>query len=134
LDLKTLTEVPAFERSINTTGCCPKFNSDGWHGRDLHFRDKRMVRAVTMSAFHLPLNMGRVFARVPRHIERSDAFDPDDHVVLSRDISPWTGETLLSVRTPVEKKKMTTLSGDFFTKVFEGRYREAPLGATRRSD
>jgi hypothetical protein len=134
LDLEKLTEVPAFEMSINTTGCCTKFNSDGWDGRNLHFQDKRMVRAMTMSAFHLPLNMGPVFARVPRHIERSDAFDPDDHVVLSRAISPWTGETLLSVRKPVEQEKMTTLSGDFFTKVFEGRYREAPLGAARWSN
>tara|TARA_E500000305_G_scaffold108073_1_gene109576 strand:- start:5697 stop:6263 length:567 start_codon:yes stop_codon:yes gene_type:complete len=120
-----INELPHYDMSINTTGCCPKFNPEGWDGQDLHFRDKPMVRAVTMSAMHVPLNMGRVFSRVQGHIEDAGAFDSDDCIVLTRDTSPWASEHYFSVGKPVENEEMTTLSGDFVTKVFEGPYREA---------
>ena len=118
-------QVPKYDMSVNTTGCCPKFNPEGWDAQELHFRDKPMVRAVTMSAMHVPLNMGRVFGRVQRHIAQSEAFDPEDCIVLTRDTSPWAAEHLFSVTRPVASEEMTTLSGDFITKVFEGPYRDA---------
>lgn len=120
-----INALPRYDMSINTTGCCPKFNPEGWDGQELHFRDKPMVRAVTMSALHVPLNMGRVFSRVQGHIEEAGAFDPDDCIVLTRDTSPWASEHYFSVGKPVANEEMTTLSGDFFTKVFEGPYPEA---------
>lgn len=120
-----INELPRYDMSINTTGCCPRFNPEGWDGQDLHFRDKPMVRAVTMSAMHVPLNMGRVFSRVQGHIADVGALDPNDCIVLTRDISPWASEHYFSVGKPVEDEEMTTLSGDFITKVFEGPYREA---------
>ena len=120
-----INELPRYDMSINTTGCCPKFNPEGWDGQDLHFRDKPMVRAVTMSAMHVPLNMGRVFSRVQRHIEDAGAFDPDDCIVLTRDTSPWASEHYFSVSKPVDNEEMAALSGDFVTKVFEGPYHQA---------
>ena len=42
-------EAPKDDMLENTTGCCSNFNPEGWHGQELHFRDKPMVRAVTMS-------------------------------------------------------------------------------------
>ncbi|MCZ0964297.1 hydrolase [Paracoccus benzoatiresistens] len=80
--------LPRYDMSVNTTGCCPKFSPEGRDGQDLHFRNKMMVRAVTMSAMYVPLNMGRVFARMQQHIETAGAFGPDDTIVLSRDLSP----------------------------------------------
>jgi|GEM_PF-6162261 len=59
-----INEWPRYDISINTTGCCPKFDPEGWDRQDSHFRDKPMVRAVTMSAMHVPLNMGRVFGTI----------------------------------------------------------------------
>lgn len=117
--------VPHYDISVNTTGCCPKFNPEGWDGQELHFRNKPMVRAVTMAALHIPLNMGKVFQRVQTHIEDDGAFDPDNFIVLSRDTSPWAAEHLFSVSTTVADEEMTALSGDFITKVFEGPYRDA---------
>lgn len=120
-----INELPKSDTSVNTTGCCAKFNPEGWDGQELHLRDKPMLRAVTMSAMHMPLNMGHVFSRVLGHIRDADAFDPDECIVLSRDTSPWAGEHLFSVSKPVANEEMTTLSGDFVTKVFEGPYRKA---------
>jgi hypothetical protein len=54
--------LPHYDDSINTTGCCPKFNPDGWDGQERHFKDKKSVRAATLSAMLIPLNMGRFLA------------------------------------------------------------------------
>jgi hypothetical protein len=118
-------ELPRYDDSVNTTGCCPKFNPEGWDGQKLHFEAKPFLRATTKSAMHVPLNMGKVFSRVQEHIMAAGAYDPASTIVLSHDPSPWQGEHLFSVSQPVEDEEMTTLSGDFITKVFEGPYREA---------
>ncbi len=116
--------LPALDTSVNTTGCCPKFNPDGWDAQELHFRDKRFVRATTRSLMHVPINMGTVFARVQEHLEKADAIDWSDYIVLSRDTSAFAGEHLFSSKKTVPDEEMTTLSGDFITKVFEGPYRK----------
>jgi len=120
-----LNQLPHYDQSVNTTGCCPKFNPEGWDGQELHFKDKPFIRARTHSAMHVPLDMGTVFSRVQRHIEDADAFDENDFIVLSTDLSAWKGEHFFSVSKPVPHEEMTTLSGDFITKVFEGPYKEA---------
>ena len=117
--------VPHYDDTMNPTGCCPKFNPEGWDGQDLHFRDKKFVRATTRSAMHIPLNMGQVFERVGNRMLDEDAWDTDNMIILSRELSPWKAEHLFSTDKDVPDEEMTTLSGDFVTKVFEGPYREA---------
>ena len=118
-------ETPRYDTSVNTTGCCPRFNPEGWDGQELHFKDKRFLKATTHSVMHVPMNMGSVFARVNRHIDDAGASDTDSFIVLSRDVSPWSSEHLFSVAKAVRGEEMTTLSGDFITKVFEGPYSQA---------
>lgn len=117
--------LPAFDMSVNTTGCCPKFNPRGWDNVTLHFEDKKFLRAVTKSAMHVPLNMDKVFTRVQKHMEEAGAYDPNNMLVLSRDVSSWEAEHLFAVTGDVPDEEMTTLSGDFITRVFEGPYRKA---------
>lgn len=117
--------VPKFDSSINETGCCAKFNPVGWDDRVLHFKDKPFVRATTKSAMYVPLNMGRVFERVQRHIENAAALSDDEVLVLSRELGPWEAEHYFAVTADVEGEEMTTLSGDFLTRVFEGPYPKA---------
>lgn len=114
--------LPPYDTSVNTTGCCPRFNPAGWDRQHLHFQDKPFLRATTRSMMHVPLNMGRVFARVLSRIEAAGARDPDDVIVLSRSLSPWEDEHLFSVSRPVPGESLTTLSGDYMTRVFEGGY------------
>jgi len=117
--------LPHYDDSINTTGCCPRFNPEGWDGRELHLRELPVVRAETVSAMHVPLNMGKVFARVHGHIQDAGGYVPGQFVVLSRDTSAWHSEHLFAVGKPVPGEEMTTLSGDYATKVFEGPYSDA---------
>jgi hypothetical protein len=57
-----INALPRYDQSVNTTGCCPRFNPEGWEGAELHFRDKPFLRADTISALHIPLNMGRAYS------------------------------------------------------------------------
>ncbi len=116
--------LPHYDSSLNPTGCCPKFNPEGWDGRELHFDNKRFVRATTWAFLHIPLNMGSVFKRVLGNMEAAGATDDDNTLVLSRDLSPWRTEHLFAVTKPVMGEGMTFLSGDFVTRVFEGPYRK----------
>ncbi|PSK80838.1 hypothetical protein CLV79_11925 [Limimaricola soesokkakensis] len=117
--------LPRYDDSDNPTGCCPRFNPEGWDGAKLHFEDKNFVRATTTAMMHVPLNMGRVFERVQKHIDAAQARDANDFIVLSRDLSPWSAEHLFAISGPVPNEESVTLSGDFVTKVFEGPYRDA---------
>ena len=118
-------QVPHFDQSVNTTGCCPKFNPEGWDAQELHFENKPFLRANTRSVMHVPVNMGSVFTRVQTRLEDAGAIDDDNILVLSRDRSAWQAEHLFATDTPIAGEEMVTLSGDFITKVFEGPYRDA---------
>ena len=117
--------LPEMDMSTNETGCCPKFNPEGWDGRHLQFKDKPFVRATTRSLLHVPINMGAVFTRVQENIEDAGAQDPEGYLVLSRDLSSIEAEHYFAVTCDVADEDMVTLSGDFITRVFEGPYRHA---------
>jgi hypothetical protein len=118
--------LPVYDQSENTTGCCPRFKPDAWDGQDLHFDNKLFVRVITRNVMHIPMNMGSVFTHTFDAIETAGAMDPDNFVVLSRDLSPWKGEHLFAVSKPVPNEEMVRLSGDYRTRVFNGPYRDAP--------
>jgi hypothetical protein len=117
-------EIPAFDVSDNETNCCPRFHPEPWDGQALHFDNKLFVKASTVAAFHVPLNMGSVFAKTWAAIEAAHAAG-GGLLVLSHDDSAWHAEHLFAVDTDVPGAEMVRLSGDFLTKVFEGPYREA---------
>ena len=117
--------LPKMDMNAVETGCCPRFDPQGWDGRHLHFDDKLFVRATTRSILHIPINMGRVFTRVQSHIEDAGAQDPNGYLVLSRDLNATEDEHFFAVTKDVLDEEMVTLSGTYITRVFEGSYRNA---------
>jgi hypothetical protein len=117
-------QTPFNDQSDNPTGCCPRFNATGWDDQTLHFKDKSFVHATTRAIAHIPLNMGKVFSRVLGKIEAAHAVDPERSIVMSRDLSAFTGEHLFAVTADVPGEETVTLSGDYLTKVFDGPYSE----------
>lgn len=120
-----INELPRYDGSVNTTGCCPKFNPEGWDGQELHLRDLRVVKATTHSAMHVPIDMARVFGRVQKHIDDAGAHQGERFAVLSRDDSAFRSTHLFTVDRDIPGEDMASLSGDFLTKVFEGPYAQA---------
>jgi hypothetical protein len=121
-----LNRTPKYDMSDNETGCCPRFNPEGWDYQVLHFKDKLFVKARTLSLFHIPINMGRVFPRMLKAIEDAHAVKMEEFIALSYDPSPWRGEHYFAVESEVPGQEMVRLSGEFLTRVFEGPYKKAP--------
>ncbi len=117
-------EIPPIDPTDNETGCCPRFHPERWDGQELHFDRKPFVRASTTSVFHVPLNMGSVFAKTWSTIKSAQA-DTGGFLVLSHDESAWQAEHLFAVAKDVPGEVMVHLSGDFVTKVFEGPFSNA---------
>ena len=118
--------LPHYDASDNPTLCCPRFNPEGWDEQELHFKDKLFVKAETKSIFHIPLNMGSVFSKKLGTIEKAQAVDMDQFIVLTHDPSAWRSEHFFSVAKEVPGEEMVHMTGDFMTKVFEGPYKNAP--------
>jgi hypothetical protein len=118
--------LPKYDASDNPTGCCPRFNPEGWDAQDIRFVEKPFVVARTKSIAHVPLNMGSVFRKTFAAIEQAHARDADDFIVLSRERSPWSAEHLFSVAREVPGHELVRLSGDYRTTVFEGPYKAVP--------
>jgi hypothetical protein len=114
--------LPPYDPTDNPTGCCPRFHPEGWDRQQLHFVDKPFVRAQTRSLLYVPLNTSSVFDKTYKAIQEAHA-EGDALLVLSHDESPWHAEHLFSVARDVPGADMVRLSGDFWTRVFEGPYR-----------
>jgi hypothetical protein len=121
-----INALPDYDMSENPTNCCPRFNPEGWDEQELHFRDKLFVKAKTRSIFHIPLNMGKVFPQTFKAIEKADAQNMHQFIVLSYDPSSWRSEHYFSVTRDVPGQEMVHMTGDYLTKVFEGPYRNVP--------
>lgn len=119
-------KLPFYDDSDNPTGCCPRFKPEGWDEQELHFKDKPFVKATTRSLFHVPINMGSVFSKTFKEIEKIGASNVHQFIVLTNDVSPWKSEHYFSVTREVPGQKMSYLTGDYRTKVFEGPYKDAP--------
>ena len=118
--------LPNYDMSENPTNCCPRFKPEGWDNQELHFENKLFLKTKTRSIFHIPINMGSVFPKTFDAIEKANAMNAEDFIVLSYDPSPWTSEHYFSVIKDVPGQESVHLTGDYLTKVFEGPYKKVP--------
>jgi hypothetical protein len=101
--------------------CCPRFDPEPWDGKEIAWQDKRFVKARVRSFFHIPLNFGGVMRRNVALIEAADA-RPEEMIVLADECSMWGTDLYIDVTGEVPGVPMTTISGTFLSKVYEGPY------------
>ena len=121
-----VNRLPPYDASDNPTGCCPRFDAEGWDDRELHFQDKLFVRATTKSENYVPIDMGPVFQATFAAIREAGAYDEKDFIVLSHDLSPSQAEHCFAVSKVVPGQEMVRWSGDYLTRVFEGAFENLP--------
>ncbi len=105
------------------TGCCARVDLAQWEGKTLEWKDKPFLKDHIRSFLHIPLNFGAVISRDLDAIEGAEAY-PEDPITLSDELSLWGSDILVAVDKTVPGVRMETLSGTFFTKVFEGPFRD----------
>lgn len=102
--------------------CCPKFDPEPWDEVQFTWQGKSFVKDRVRSFLHIPLNFGSVMKRNASLIESADAM-ADEMIVLSDENSLWGADVYIHVSKDVPDAQMTTISGSFLSKVFEGPYK-----------
>jgi hypothetical protein len=111
------------KRTKSETGCCPRFDSKPWDNKTITWKQKAFIKDRVRSILHIPLNFGQVMVRSMALIEKAGAQAPVQ-IVLCDENSLWGADVYIAVTKPVPGAEMTTLSGTFLSKVFEGQYKE----------
>lgn len=102
--------------------CCPRFDPTPWDDKMVTWDKKLFLQDRVRSFLHIPLNFGSVMRRSMGAIEAAGA-DPTEVIVLCDENSLWGADVYIAVSKDVPGARMTTLSGTFVSKVFEGPYR-----------
>lgn len=103
--------------------CCPKFDPAPWDGETFEWRDKKFVKDKVRTIFHMPLNFGAVVRRLDGKIRAAGAAVPDN-LGLSDHTSKWSMDMYVAVDKDVPDAVNVTLSGTFFSKVYEGPFKD----------
>ena len=103
--------------------CCPKFDPGPWDGKTHEWKDKRFIKDRVRTFFHMPMNFGSVITRMMGKIERAGATAPD-WMGLADHTSKWNMDLYVAVDKEIPGAENTTLSGRFFSKVYEGPFKD----------
>ncbi|MDD4374462.1 MAG: hypothetical protein PHG67_11135 [Bacteroidales bacterium] len=110
--------------------CCPKFEIEKWEGKTFKWENKRFIIETIPTFFHIPIPpmIGKMVNKMHELAEKFDATIPDktEALILFRDPSAFKSEIYYSVTKEVEGANITTISGSFVTKVFDGPYNNIP--------
>lgn len=103
--------------------CCPPFNPELWNDKLIEWNNKKFIRDKVFTFFFMPLNFGQVMKRLDRKLREAGA-EMQDYLALSDHTSKWNMDIYLAVDRQVDGAENTTLSGKFYSKVYEGPFRD----------
>jgi hypothetical protein len=116
------------ERNDRATECCPRFDPEPWHDKEIRWENKLFVRDSVAQLMHKPLieAFGKAVAEMWKRIEDAGASpDIEDFIMLATESSPSKGELYIHVAKEVPNAGNVRLSGIYMTKVFDGPYSAA---------
>jgi hypothetical protein len=105
------------------TECCPKFNPEPWDDKTISWEGKRFVKERVRTFFFIPLTFGIVMRRLMNVLNSAGATIPDA-LCLSDHTSRWDMDLYVSVDKEVPGLANITLSGRFYSRVYEGDFRD----------
>lgn len=109
--------------------CCPRFDPGPWDGKTHDWRDKPFIVESIPQFLHMPFPpmFARTVSRMWKQAREAGATpQPEDFLLMAYDPSPWKAELYLAVTKAVSGARNVTLSGTFFTRVFDGPCNAAP--------
>lgn len=109
---------------MNKETCCPKFDPEPWDDKIFEWNDKKFIKDKVFTLFYIPINFGSVVKKMMTKIEKTGAKTPD-WMGLSAHTSKWNMDLHVAVDKEIPEAENTTLSGDFFSKVYEGSFKDA---------
>lgn len=124
-----LIKIKSKEAAAATDVCCPVFDPGEWNNILHQWTEKRFVKDTIPEIFHIPLpgTYRKAISRMWSKAQRAGAAPaPDDFLLLAHDPSACKGELYMAVTRDVPGADTVKLSGNFFSKVFEGTYGDVP--------
>jgi hypothetical protein len=104
--------------------CCPEFNPVAWNEVTHSWKEKMFIRDKVSTIFYMPLNFSTVMVRLNKAMEGAGATSPD-WLCLSDHRSKWSMELHLAVDKEITGAQNVRLSGEFFSKVYEGPFKDS---------
>lgn len=101
--------------------CCPKFDPALWDDKIFQWEGKKFVKDKVCSFFYMPLNFGSVMKRLSKKLDQENCELSD---CLSDHTSKWNIDIYLAVDKDFPDMENTVLSGQFYSKVYEGPYKD----------
>lgn len=103
--------------------CCPKFNPVHWDEKTFIWKNKKFIKDKIFTIFHIPINFGSVMTRLMKKIDSAKA-KCVDYIGLSDHTSKWNMNIYLAVDKNIPQADNVTISGKFFSKVYEGPFKD----------
>jgi hypothetical protein len=103
--------------------CCPQFDPTLWHDKTIEWKEKRFIKGKAVTLLFMPLNFGSTMRRLMGQIEGAGASVPD-WLTLSDHTSRWNMDVYVAVDREIPGAENATLSGRFFSKVYEGPFKD----------
>ncbi|MGE5415731.1 MAG: hydrolase [Acidobacteriota bacterium] len=103
--------------------CCPRFDPEPWDDKVFQWEDKKFIKDKVFTLFHIPINFGKVITRMMNKVDQAGAQCPD-WLCLSDHTSMLNMDIYLAVDEEVPDANNVTLSGKYFSKVYEGDFKE----------
>jgi hypothetical protein len=106
----------------NETGCCPEFDPLPWDDKVFEWKNKIFIKDYVFTLFYMPVNFGLVMKRLDKIIREAGA-TMSDWMCLSDHTSRWNMDLYLAVDKEIPVSENMTMSGKFFSKVYEGPFK-----------
>ena len=109
--------------STNQEECCPKFDPTPWQEARFEWNNKKFIKEKVCTFLYMPLNFGSVMKKINKKVTAANAENPD-WLCLSDHTSKWNMNIFCEVDREVPNAENTTLSGKFYSKVYDGPFKE----------
>ncbi len=106
-----------------TESCCPQFDPTLWDNKKFHWDSKLFLKGNVRTLWFVPVNFGFVMRRMHDTVEKAGA-RVVEWMCLSHHVSKWRMDVYLAVDKEIPGADHVSLSGEFFSKVYEGNFKE----------
>jgi hypothetical protein len=106
---------------MSESECCPKFNPKIWDEKKFEWKNKKFIKDKIFSIFNIPVNFGNVMKKMMQKIDFVNA-NCVDYLMLSDHTSNWNIDQYIAVNKNIPNASNTTISGKFYSKVYEGDF------------
>jgi hypothetical protein len=101
--------------------CCELVEKKDWDGKTVNWKDKHFVKKKYSALFYMPLGLDGLLKKLMAELNEKNLV-PDDHpIMLWRNEGLFGGEILVALKKDSSDYDTITLSGEYFTKFYEGK-------------